>query len=58
MDELANDMGVLPDIGKLVKNPLSWTLVFKLLFGPSFAAQWQLEGNDANEGAFKLISSL
>jgi hypothetical protein len=58
MDDLARDLKAMPDIAAMMKNPLQWGLVFKILFGPSVAAQWYLVGEDAHPNAIKLLSSL
>ena len=58
MDELAKDLDVLPDIGALLQKPLQWLQAFKLLFGPSFAAQYFLEGRDASPAARYLLAKL
>jgi len=58
MDDLARDLDALPNIGNLLRNPSQWNLALRLLFGPSIAAQWCLEGPDAYPDAAMFISNL
>jgi dimethylaniline monooxygenase (N-oxide forming) len=58
MDDLAKDLGAMPDIRAMMKNPLQWGLAFRLMFGPALATQWYLTGDDANPGAVDLFSKL
>ena len=58
MDEMARDLGVLPDIKSMMSSPSQFLMGLKLLFGPSVAAQYFISGPDASEQAREFLSKL
>ena len=58
MDEMARDLGALPDIKSMLASPSQFLMGLKLLFGPSVAAQYFLSGPDSSEQAKTFLSNL
>lgn len=58
MDELAKDLGVMPDVGAMMNKPSQWLTAFRILFGGTTAAQYFLEGPDASVSASRVLSRL
>ena len=51
MDDLAKDLGALPDVGQHMTLHGDHTLGFKLLFGSTMSAQYLLRGDNSSPAA-------